>query len=177
ALLREVPIFGDLSRRELGSVAAVLHRRSVAAGEVVVREGEAGVGMYVILQGQVRIVQRADDGASQVLATLGPGDFFGEQALLDESPRTATAVASSPCDVVGLFRPDLLDLIEGAPRLGLKIVLRLSQMMSARLRYTNRLLREARTSLRHLQLERQQQEGAPRQGAGSSGTSAAPLSA
>ena len=143
-LLNKIPIFQDLSRREFHKLEAILHRRSIAADEVFVREGEKGVGMYVILSGEVQIVQKGEDGRSQLLATLGEGDFFGEQALLDESPRTASAVAVEPCQVIGFFRPDLLNLIERNPRLGLKIVMRLSQMISARLRYTNQLLKEAR---------------------------------
>jgi len=143
-ILSRVPIFQDLNRREFYKLETILHRRSVAADEALVREGDMGVGMYILLSGEVQIVQRGEDGSSQLLATLGTGDFFGEQALLDESPRTASAVASEPCQAVGFFRPDLLDLIESNPRLGLKIVMRLSQMISVRLRHTNRLLKEAR---------------------------------
>ena len=100
--------------------------------------------MYIILSGDVDIVHQVEDGSMQKLAQLGAGDFFGEQALLDESPRTAAAIAASPCKAIGFFRPDLLELIESNPRLGLKIVMRLSQMISVRLRHTNRLLKEAR---------------------------------
>ena len=103
-----------------------------------------GVGMYVILSGEVEIIQKAEDGAVIKLAEFGPGDFFGDQVLLDESPRTASAIALEPCQTIGFFRPDLLELIERNPRLGLKIVMRLSQMISVRLRQTNRLLKEAR---------------------------------
>ena len=70
--------------------------------------------------------------------------LFGDQVLLDESPRTASAIAQEACHAIGFFRPDLLELIERNPRLGLKIVMRLSQMITVRLRQTNRLLKEAR---------------------------------
>ena len=100
--------------------------------------------MYVILSGEVSIVQEGTDGQQLELAQFGPGDFFGDQVLLDESPRTASVLTRSTTRAVGFFRPDLLELIERNPRLGLKIVMRLSQMISVRLRQTNRLLKEAR---------------------------------
>ena len=152
-ILHQVPIFQELSRREISRLEGILHRRSFALDESIVKEGELGVGMYIILSGQVEIRQQGEEGTSQHLATFGPGDFFGDQALLDESPRTASAIAPEPCQVVGFFRPDLLELIESSPHLGLKIVMRLSQMISVRLRQTNYLLKEARDRMHQAELE------------------------
>lgn len=143
-VLAEVPIFQDFTQREFRKIQGILHRRSWGTGEAIVQEGNPGVGMYIILSGEVDIVQHVEDGSTQKLAELGAGDFFGEQALLDESPRMAAAIVASPCRAIGFFRPDLLELIESNPRLGLKIVMRLSQMISVRLRHTNRLLKQAR---------------------------------
>ena len=143
-MLKKVPIFQDLGRREFNKIESILHRRNWNADEGIINEGDPGVGMYIIVAGEVRITQVGEDGVQQQLATLTGGDFFGEQALLDESPRTASAYANEPCRIIGFFRPDLLELIESNPRLGLKIVMRLSQMISVRLRHTNRLLKEAR---------------------------------
>ena len=159
-ILHHVPIFQDLNRGEFRKIEAILHRRDIAVNEAFVREGEVGVGMYIIVSGQVQITQKGEDGNEQLLATLGEGDFFGEQALLDESPRTASAIASEPCQVVGFFRPNLLNLIESTPRLGLKIVMRLSQMISVRLRHTNRLLKDARMREEQAEEERAQAEKA-----------------
>jgi len=147
-VLRRVPIFQDLSRRQFDRIEGILHRRSYVAGEAIVREGDIGVGMYVILSGEVDIIQHGQEGAETRLATFGSGDFFGDQVLLDESARTASAIAREPTKAVGFFRPDLLELIESSPRLGLKIVMRLSHMISVRLRHTNRLLKEARDRAR-----------------------------
>ena len=143
-ILKNVPIFQDMTRRELAKIEGILHQRGYGSDEPIVREGELGVGMYIIVDGGVDIVQGDEGGNILHLATFGVGDFFGEQALLDESPRTASAIAREPSRAVGFFRPDLLELIESDPRLGLKIVMRLSQMISVRLRHTNRLLKEAR---------------------------------
>ena len=153
--VRSVPIFQDLSIRELRQLKSILHQRVFSDGEAVVQEGETGSGMYVISTGKVNIIQRGEDGREQLLAELGAGDFFGEQALLDETPRTASAVAVGRCELVGFFRPDLLNLIESNPRRGLRIVLRLSQIISVRLRHTNRMLKEARLRLHAMEVERQ----------------------
>ena len=155
-VLSKVPIFQDLSRREFDRIEGILHRRSFSIDEYIVKEGDVGVGMYIILSGEVRIVHLSADGEELVLTTFGAGDFFGDQALLEESPRTASAVATEPCVALGFFRPDLLELIESNPHLGLKIIMRLSQMISIRLRQTNRLLKEARD--RADELERQRLE-------------------
>jgi len=165
-MLKKVPIFQDLGRREFNKIESILHRRNWNADEGIINEGDPGVGMYIIVAGEVRITQVGEDGGQQQLATLTGGDFFGEQALLDESPRTASAYANETCRIIGLFRPDLLELIESNPRLGLKIVMRLSQMISVRLRHTNRLLKEARMRVKQVGeenkragLERRETEG------------------
>ena len=165
-ILKKVPIFQDLGRREFNKIESILHRRNWNADEGIINEGDPGVGMYIIVAGEVRITQVGEDGGQQQLATLTGGDFFGEQALLDESPRTASAYANETCRIIGLFRPDLLELIESNPRLGLKIVMRLSQMISVRLRHTNRLLKEARMRVKQAGeenkragLERRETEG------------------
>jgi len=138
-LLRRTPLFSNLSDRELEKVERIVHRRTYSGGEVIFRQGDVGVGMYVIKSGGVDIVYRAD-GLTQKLAHLEAGDFFGEMALLDESPRSASAVACGPTEAIGFFRPDLLDLVERAPRLGVKILLNLAQLIAIRLRKANEAL-------------------------------------
>lgn len=150
-ILKAVPIFQDLNRRDFKKIHGILHFRDFSAGEAVVREGDAGVGMYIVMSGGVEIVQSGEDGATNRLATFGPGDFFGDQVLVDESPRTASAIATEATKAVGFFRPDLLELIERNPRLGLKIVMRLSQTISIRLRQTNRLLKESRDRVKEIE--------------------------
>ncbi len=159
-VLQRIPIFQDFNQREFAKIEDILHHRNFATGEAIVREGEKGVGMFIILSGQVQILHAGTEGQSTILATLGPGDFFGEQALLDESPRTASALALEPCQAIGFFRPDMLEVIDRNPRTGLKVIMRLSQMISFRLRQTNRLLKEARE--RVLLAERQLKEGQER---------------
>ena len=130
ALLRRVPMFADLDRRELGEVEKILYRRTYDAGEVIFRQADPGVGMYVIERGRVEIVH---EPTGRQLTELVDGDFFGEIALLNETPRSARATAVEPTTLYGLFQPELYDLVERLPRLGVKLLLPLAQILGARL--------------------------------------------
>jgi CRP-like cAMP-binding protein len=130
ALLRRVPMFADLDWRELDEVEKILYHRTYDAGEVIFRQTDPGVGMYVIERGRVAIVH---EPTGRPLAELVDGDFFGEIALLNETPRSARATATAPTTLYGLFQPELYDLFERLPRLGVKLLLPLAQILGARL--------------------------------------------
>jgi CRP-like cAMP-binding protein len=132
--LRSIPIFAELGRRELAAVERILHKREYTAGEVIFRQDEPGLGMYIIETGRVAI--HTDDSVNE-MTELGDGEFFGELPLLDGGSRSATAVAKSPCRIFGFFQPDLFALIERDPRLGVKIVLSLAAIIGMRLRAVN----------------------------------------
>lgn len=100
AILARVPLFVDLSKRELQHLSVACRQRDYAAGEVLVRQGEPGAGLFVVVSGQVQITQHHDDATSQAMSTAGPGDIFGEMALLDDQPRSATATALEPTRVL-----------------------------------------------------------------------------
>jgi CRP/FNR family transcriptional regulator, cyclic AMP receptor protein len=134
SILRKVPIFEDLSKRELASVERILHEREYQAEEIIFRENEPGMGMYIIHSGCVAIISEA--GQLQ-LSEFSDGDFFGDVSLLDDAPRSATAVAKCPSRIFGFFQPDLFGLMARDPRLGLKIVFRLARLLAERLRKTN----------------------------------------
>ncbi len=147
AVLKKIPLFQDLTRKELRQLERILHQRTYRANEVIFNEGEPGVGMYIIESGEVRITIGED---RKVLAILSKGDFFGEMALLLEAPRTASAIASKPSKLYGFFQPDLFSILETYPRTGNKILLRLSQMIAERLRRSNIENRELRNKLNNL---------------------------
>ena len=129
-LLGAVPLFEDLTPRELDAVQRLLHRRDYVAGESIFIQGEPGLGMYVIVRGAVSI---QSEPSGRELVELVDGDFFGEIALLNEVIRTATARAKSDCTLVSLFQPDLLSLLDRNPRLGVKVLLALSRLAGLRL--------------------------------------------
>jgi CRP/FNR family cyclic AMP-dependent transcriptional regulator len=134
-ILKNVPIFADLNNRELASVERILHKREYQPQEIIFREDEPGMGMYIIESGQVSIL--AESGQLQ-LSEISAGDFFGEVALLDNSPRSATAVAKTYCKIFGFFQPDLFGLMERDSRLGVRIVLKVAGLIGERLRKANK---------------------------------------
>lgn len=151
ASLARVPIFKTLSKRELTLVRNLVHLRKYQPDEVIFMEGQPGTGMYLITAGQVTITLNYKRENQIELAKLREGDFFGELSLLDESPRSASAVAVGPTELAGFFRSDLMDLIEKAPLLGNKIAMALAEVLGERLRATNRELRALREKLNQLE--------------------------
>ncbi len=148
SILKKIPIFSELTRKELESIQHILHQRTYRKGEVIFRQGDAGVGMYIIEKGTVLIKL---EPYGQIVAELHDGEFFGELALLDDSPRSASAIAGTDCKMLGFFQPDLFGLIERNPRLGVKIVLKLAQIIGERLKAANRENQEIRKKLQELE--------------------------
>lgn len=131
-LLGDTPVFAGIPPRVIRALVRGMYHRRYADGETVFHAGDPALGMYVILGGEVRICAGVRD-----LAHLGPGDFFGEVALFGEEVRTADAVATGETELVGLFRPDLQEWVERSPRLGMRVLLQLGQVLAERLRQAN----------------------------------------
>ncbi len=129
-------MFRDISDRGLKEIRSLCHLRDYAAGEHIFREGEPGVGMYVILDGVIDIYHR-DGKREKHLATLESGDFFGELALLEELPRTASAAAKNHARIIGFFRPDLMSILDRKPRLGGQVMLNMAKLIGQRLIHAN----------------------------------------
>jgi CRP-like cAMP-binding protein len=152
-ILSKVPAFSGLSPRELKEVASIVHKREYRLGEPVFSQGDPGLGMYIIQEGEVSITLSGKDNEERELAILSDGDFFGELALLDESPRSANARCKTECVLIGFFRPDLFELIEKKHQLGIKIIFKLAEIVSQRLRNTDKELSKAKSQLERLQAE------------------------
>jgi CRP/FNR family cyclic AMP-dependent transcriptional regulator len=148
--LAKVPIFSELSKREIQKIVSIAHKRDYKEGEEIVRKGQPSAGMYVIMRGEVKVTRRSPEGIEVRLATMGEGDFFGDVGLLDNAPRTATITAITPSQVIGLFRPELLRLIEQEPKLASKILFKLAQIVAVRLRVTNEKLEKLVEEVKHL---------------------------
>ncbi len=149
-VLSQVPVFSQLSWQELKIVENAVHIRNYAPGEPVIKQGDPGSGMYVIIEGCVGIFLDIPHQAPKQLSKLGDGDFFGEIALLDSSPRTASATALENSTIIGFYRPDLMDILKTKPALGGKILLALSEVLAVRLRSTNGELVKASRKLEEL---------------------------
>jgi CRP-like cAMP-binding protein len=123
--LAKVPLFSECSQRDLQTVARVVREIPHNAGTVIAREGEPGVGLFIIVDGTADV-----SIGGRKKATLGPGDFFGEIALLDGGPRTATVTAKSDVALLGLTEWVFRGLMVEHPSIALKTL----QQMAARLR-------------------------------------------
>jgi CRP-like cAMP-binding protein len=123
--LSRVPLFSDCSRRDLQTIARVVKDIDHADGTVIAREGEPGVGLFVIVDGTADVTIGGKKKAS-----LGPGDFFGEIALLDGGPRTATVTATSDIQMLGLTEWVFRGLMQEHPSIAVKTL----QQMAGRLR-------------------------------------------
>jgi len=132
-VLRTLPLFQGLKDADLKRMMGLLHERQYAADEVVFREGQEGAGLYVIQSGEVDIVLKLADGSEKLLVKLTDGRFFGELALLENAPRTATAVVRKPTVLLGLFQSDLESLIERNSKLGAGVIWNLAKLIGARL--------------------------------------------
>lgn len=113
--LSQVPIFSECTKRELTIIGRAAKEVSHAQGTVIAREGERGVGLFLILEGQCKV-----SIGGKTKAKLGPGDFFGEVALLDGGPRTATVTALTPVRLVGITGWVFRGLLMEHPSIALK---------------------------------------------------------
>ena len=143
--LSGVTIFEGLSKRERRKVAEAMRERSCSPDEPVFREGETDGTLYIVLKGGVEIREGCEGGSFGERVYPGPRTFFGEMALIEDAPRTATARSVGSSSLLCLSRSDFLALCDQRPRLGIHVIVRLSMIVSERLRYTNRCLKEAKS--------------------------------
>jgi CRP/FNR family transcriptional regulator, cyclic AMP receptor protein len=115
--LAAVPMFSDLSKRHLQRLARDTDELSFAPGEAVVREGDLGETLFVVLEGEGKVTR-----GGRKVGTGVPGDFFGELAAIDAEPRTASVVALTSMRVLRLFRRHLMTLIDDEPQVTLKLL-------------------------------------------------------
>src|SRR6267143_1191460 len=135
-LLRSMDLFTDLPDNELGKIARLLKEVRVPENEVIFNQGDAGDALYIVLQGRVRIATTDHFGRERVLAFYGPGEFFGDMAVLTGAPRSATASASTNLRVLQLRKDDFDVLVAtsvGMMRGMLRIMVERQAAMNTRL--------------------------------------------
>jgi CRP/FNR family transcriptional regulator, cyclic AMP receptor protein len=139
-LLHRVPLFSTLADEDLAQVAAVALPRKFGATEIVFREGDASDTCYVIRRGHARALREHPDGRSITLAQFGPGDIFGELAMLDDERRSATIETLEETEVLAILGHDMRRLLREHPEISVKLIVALGR----RLRETNeRLARQS----------------------------------
>ena len=137
--LKTVPFFDRLSNRQLKRVSDIMFERSYDADESIFEEGQPGAALFLILDGKIAI-EICRETSTTRLAVLERGAFFGEMALLDDSPRSANARALEPTRTLALYRNDLSRLIQRDPQTACQIYRALASMVGDRLRSTNELM-------------------------------------
>lgn len=114
--LKGVPIFAHLQFKELLAIASISREEAFDPGDVIIRQGERGYTMYLIISGRVRILSRAEGDTEEVqLAALKENDYFGEMALFDDSPRSATAVAEGRVTALKIDKREFRDMLREYP--------------------------------------------------------------
>jgi CRP/FNR family cyclic AMP-dependent transcriptional regulator len=108
---RKFALFAELDERELASIAAVAKTRRYAKDDAVFHADEIGDVFYLIREGQVKVTMTSPEGKEIILSILAAGDFFGEMALFDNEPRSATVIAIEPLEVVSIWRTDFLHIL------------------------------------------------------------------
>jgi len=124
-LLRRVPLFSELSESELNGIAEVAIPRSYPKDVRVFHEGDRSDACYIVRNGDLRVTREHSDGRAIALATLGPGDIFGELAMLDGEARSASVESLTDCDLLALPAADVRRLLASAPETTVKLVVAL----------------------------------------------------
>lgn len=123
--LKNVPMFRDLNKKALERIEKIARERSFKAGEVIVKEGDEGVGFFLVTSGKVAVTKEGKD-----LNTLHDGDFFGEMALLDNYRRSATVTAVDDTKTLAMLRSDFVAELRANADLAIEML----QLMSRRVR-------------------------------------------
>jgi CRP/FNR family transcriptional regulator, cyclic AMP receptor protein len=139
-LLKSIALMKNMSERTIQGLAEFLKPRKVPDGVVVFEEESRGMSMYFVASGRIRIYKQTASGATRELAIVGPGDFFGEMALVDEVPRSASAAASGACVLFEFYSGDLARWVKNSAPQALQFFSELSHVLAKRLRKTSREL-------------------------------------
>jgi CRP/FNR family cyclic AMP-dependent transcriptional regulator len=152
---RKIYLFQDLEEGEIHKVLNRTSFREFPAGAPIINEGEPGDSLFIMQEGEVEITKQLtlvldeDTPKERVMIRLKAenGVYFGEMALLENETRSATVTALSDCSLLELHQRDFMDLVEENPAMGVKLLLRLAQVLSQHLRKTNQDVVKLTTAL------------------------------
>jgi CRP-like cAMP-binding protein len=133
--LKSIRLFDGIKKRQMIHVLESLQERTYLKGETIFTQGDIGRALFIVFSGKIALARvDAATQKSEVIAEVHPGEFFGEMALLEEMPRTATAYALEDTKVFMLFKIKMESLLFSRPAIGVTIASQLAKIMSARLR-------------------------------------------
>jgi len=134
-----IPLFAGMQQADIARLATRMRRRTYRQGDVIFHKGDPGSMLYLVEQGQIKIFTPSLEGREVVLCLFGPGDFFGEMALFDDKPRSASAEAATPSTLLTLQRDDFRQAMVQHPAMSLAVMAALVN----RLRRTDEMLEDA----------------------------------
>ena len=132
--LKENEIFKSLNDREIALLATFIEERSYQAGTPLFYENMKSEAMYIIVSGRIKLSKMLSEGEERTLTVLEAGDYFGENALLEEGPRTVSAIVLQDANLLVLKRSSFQKLIEKEPTLAMKVILGMYQVLAERIR-------------------------------------------
>jgi len=141
SILKKVPLFEGLTHTQLQKIAGIATERKFEGSAFIFKEGDVGQQMYVILDGKVRISKQIPGAGEEALAILERGQYFGEMAVIEDSPRSADAIAHIPCALWVIGREQLDQLMFTDKDLAYVLLWTFVRTLSERLRETNEKLR------------------------------------
>jgi CRP/FNR family transcriptional regulator, cyclic AMP receptor protein len=136
--LSQVQLFAGLDHEALRELATSMRHRAFRPGEIIVHRDDPGQVLYIIREGKVKIYITSPDGQEVSLAVFGPGDYFGELAMLDGQPRSASAVALEAVEAICLQRTDFINAVMRYPRIAIQVM----YVLSRRLRQTDAMIED-----------------------------------
>jgi CRP-like cAMP-binding protein len=135
-ILARTPVFAGLPRRLLARLAVQLFEKAYAPGEAVFSEGDPGKGLFIVLDGEIEVLRDTGQGPQRIV-TFGPGTAFGELALIDDLPRSGSAVATNPTRLLILYRTHFEDLVAGDRVIALMVAKNLLRLLAGYVRAAN----------------------------------------
>ena len=124
-----IPLFHGLNNKQLKQLAKRFVPRSYEAGKNIVTQGKGGEGMFVIISGRAEAVVESGDGTKNTVNEFGPREFFGEVAMLDDGPRTASVIATEPTECLVLTRSDFIALMKMDAEMAIEITVALAKRL------------------------------------------------
>jgi CRP/FNR family cyclic AMP-dependent transcriptional regulator len=128
-LLTTIPLFHGLNNKQLRQLGNRFVARSYEAGKNIVTQGRGGEGMFVIISGRAEAVVESTDGTKTTVNEFGPRDFFGEVAMLDDGPRTASVMATQDTECLALTRSDFIALMKNDAEMATEIAVALAKRL------------------------------------------------
>lgn len=126
-ILGKVPLFQNLKKRQIQSLARIFIDRKCTPGEVIVPQGRDGYGFFILVSGHAEAIRERSDGTTSVVNTFNAGDFFGELALLDSGPRTASVIATEETECLILPRENFLGVLRRDGEMAVDIMIELAK--------------------------------------------------